>query len=59
MASKWHLAYWLVIVWVYFVGRLRGITIEASDWFKAAIDNVPLLKGGYIFIVRDITGGDE
>ena len=59
MASKWHLAYWLVIVWVYFVGRIRGITIEASDWFMAAIQKVPLLKGGYIFEDKDITGGDD
>ncbi len=55
MASKWHLVYWLAIVWVYFVGRIRGITIESTDWFMAAIQNVPLLKGGYIFEVKDIT----
>ncbi len=55
MASKWHLVYWLAIVWFYFFGRINGITAEASDWFMAAIQKVPLLKGGYIFEVKDIT----
>ena len=57
MASKWHLVYWLAIVWVYFVGKLRGTTIEASDWFMGAIRGCPVIKGGYIFEVKDITGG--
>ena len=57
MDSKWHLVYWLVIVWVYFVGRIRGITIEASDWFMGAERGCPVMKGGYIFEVKDITGG--
>jgi hypothetical protein len=59
MDSKWHLAYWLAIVWFYFVGRIRGMRIEAKDWFTGAIKGCPVIKEGYIFEVKDITGGDE
>ena len=59
MASKWHLAYWLAIVWFYFFGRINGITKEASDWFMGAIKGCPVIKGGCIFEVKDITGGSN
>ena len=46
----------LLMVAMFFLGRMSGIASEASDWVDSAIKKEPIIKKGEIFKVEHIGG---